>query len=97
VAETLETATEAQRLVRVEYQQDEARVELRPSDPGLYRPSQVYPFYPADSELGDFDSAFTAAEVRLDATYTTAATHNNPMEPHASIAQWQDGQLVLHH
>ena len=97
VAKTLETAMEAQRLVRVEYQEDEARVELHPSDPGLYRPSQVYPFYPADSELGDFDSAFAAAEVRLDATYTTAATHNNPMEPHASIAQWQDGQLVLYH
>lgn len=99
VAETLEAATEAQRLVRVEYQQDEARVELRPSDPGLYRPTatQAYPYIPDDSELGDFDSAFAAAEVSLDETYTTAATHNNPMEPHASIAQWQDGQLVLHH
>jgi xanthine dehydrogenase YagR molybdenum-binding subunit len=99
VAETLEAAAEAQRLVRVEYQQDEARVELRPSDPGLYRPTptQAYPYILDDSQLGDFDSAFAAADVGLDETYTTAATHNNPMEPHASIAQWQDGQLVLHH
>ena len=96
VAETLETAVQAQRLVLVEYQEDEPHVELSASDPGLYKPPIVNPFFPTDTAVGDFDSAFAAAEVRLDETYTTPATHNNPMEPHASIAQWQDGQLLLH-
>ena len=96
VAETLETAVEAQRLVRVEYQEADFHVELSASDPGLYRPERVNPFFPADSEFGDFESAFADAEIRVDQIYTTAATHNNPMEPHASIAQWSDGQLVLH-
>jgi xanthine dehydrogenase YagR molybdenum-binding subunit len=96
VAETLETAREAQRHVRVEYREDEARVELHPGDPGLYRPPRVNGGSPTDTEQGDFDSAFAAAEVRLDETYTTAATHNNPMEPHAAMAEWRDGQLILH-
>jgi xanthine dehydrogenase YagR molybdenum-binding subunit len=96
VAETLEAAREAQRLVRIGYREDPARVELRPDDPGLYRPERVNPNFPADSGQGDVDAAFAAAEVRLDETYTTAATHNNPMEPHATMAEWQDGRLVLH-
>jgi xanthine dehydrogenase YagR molybdenum-binding subunit len=96
VAEALETAREAQRHVRVQYREDEARVELHPGDPGLYRPPRVNGGSPADTEQGDFDSAFAAAEVRLDETYTTAATHNNPMEPHAAMAEWRDGQLILH-
>jgi xanthine dehydrogenase YagR molybdenum-binding subunit len=96
VAETLETAREAQRHVRVEYREDQARVELSPSDPGLYRPDRVFPDYPTDTGRGDVAGALAAAEVVLDETYTTAATHNNPMEPHAAMAEWQDGQLILH-
>ena len=96
VAETLETAREAQRHVHVRYREDDARVELDPGDAGLYEPERVNPAFPSRSEGGDVESAFAAAEVQLDETYTTAATHNNPMEPHAAIAEWQDGQLVMH-
>jgi xanthine dehydrogenase YagR molybdenum-binding subunit len=32
----------------------------------------------------------------MDATYTTPAEHNNPMEPHATLAAWQDGDLTLY-
>ena len=32
----------------------------------------------------------------MDATYTTPAEHNNPMEPHATIAAWENGALTLH-
>jgi xanthine dehydrogenase YagR molybdenum-binding subunit len=96
VAETLETAREAQRHVRVGYRQDEAHVELSPEDPGLYRPPRLFPDYPTDTEQGDVEDALAAADVVIDETYTTAATHNNPMEPHAAMAEWQDGQLILH-
>jgi xanthine dehydrogenase YagR molybdenum-binding subunit len=96
VAETLETAREAQRRVRVEYRSDDAHIELDPADPGLYRPDRLFPDYPTDTGQGDVDAALAAAEVVLDQTYTTAANHNNPMEPHAAMAEWRDGQLVLH-
>ncbi|MDP1109013.1 molybdopterin cofactor-binding domain-containing protein, partial [Klebsiella pneumoniae] len=39
---------------------------------------------------GDVESAFVAADVTIDQTYTTPLEHNNPMEPHACIAIWED-------
>ncbi len=97
VAETLETAQEAARLVRVEYAAEDPDVRLRPDHPGLYKPEQVNAGLPADTELGDPDGAFGAAHVRVDVTYTTPAEHNNPMEPHTTAAQWnEDGSLTLY-
>ena len=70
-------------------------VTLRADHPGLYAPDHVNPRYPTDSERGDVDAAFAAAEVRVDATYQTPGEHNNPMEPHATIAWWDGDQLTL--
>ena len=39
--------------------------------------------------------AYAAAPVRLDATYTTPDQSHVMLEPHASVAQWQGGQLTL--
>ncbi|WP_131741735.1 xanthine dehydrogenase family protein molybdopterin-binding subunit [Actinomadura roseirufa] len=97
VAETLETAREAARLVRVDYVAEPPDVRLRADHPGLYTPAKVNPVFPAVTELGDPDGAFAEAAVRVDATYTTPAEHNNPMEPHATLAQWhEDGTLTLY-
>ncbi|WP_021597864.1 xanthine dehydrogenase family protein molybdopterin-binding subunit [Actinomadura welshii] len=97
VAETLETAREAARLVHVEYAEEEPDVTLRAGHPGLYKPDKVNPVFPADTEQGDPEDAFGDAAVRIDVTYTTPAEHNNPMEPHTTIAQWNDdGTLTLH-
>jgi xanthine dehydrogenase YagR molybdenum-binding subunit len=32
--------------------------------------------------------------VSIDRTYRTPALHNNPMEPHATVARWEGGQLT---
>ncbi|MFU8854406.1 xanthine dehydrogenase family protein molybdopterin-binding subunit [Micromonospora sp. SL1-18] len=96
VAETLEAAREGARLVRVEYDTEPHSTVLSEHHPGLYRPDKVNPGYPPDTADGDFDAGFAAAEVRVDATYRTPAYHNNPMEPHATTAQWQDGRLLVH-
>src|SRR5579871_259681 len=37
-----------------------------------------------------------AAEVRVDAVYTTPMEHHNPMEPHATVAAWDGDHLILH-
>ena len=42
------------------------------------------------------DAAFAAAAVTVDDTYSTPAEHNNPMEPHATTACWQEGSLTLY-
>ncbi|MEV0660967.1 xanthine dehydrogenase family protein molybdopterin-binding subunit [Actinomadura luteofluorescens] len=98
VAETLETAREAARLLRVEYAEEEAPdVGLRADHPGLYKPDKVNPVFPADTEQGEPEESFAGSDVRVDAVYTTPAEHNNPMEPHATIAQWNDdGSLTLY-
>ncbi|MFI0404545.1 xanthine dehydrogenase family protein molybdopterin-binding subunit [Actinomadura sp. 3N508] len=97
VGETLETAREAARLVRVEYAPETPDVRLRTDHPGLYRPDQVNPVFPADTEQGEPEDVFNNSAVRVDVTYTTPAEHNNPMEPHATIARWDEhGHLMLY-
>ncbi|XVQ10023.1 xanthine dehydrogenase family protein molybdopterin-binding subunit [Spirillospora sp. CA-255316] len=97
VGETLETAQEAARLLRVEYDAEPHDVRLSVDHPTLYKPDKVNPVFPADTEHGDPVGAFSACAVQVDATYTTPAQHNNPMEPHTSLALWgDDGRLVVY-
>ncbi|MFI7047434.1 xanthine dehydrogenase family protein molybdopterin-binding subunit [Streptosporangium sandarakinum] len=96
VAETLQCAQEAARLLRIDYDAEPHDVELRADHPEMYRPDRVNAGYPADTELGDPDAALAAAPVLVDATYRTPAEHNNPMEPHATVAVWSGDGLTLH-
>jgi xanthine dehydrogenase YagR molybdenum-binding subunit len=97
VAESFETARSAERLVRVDYDAEASDVELRVDHPRLYKPDKVNPSYETDTEHGDPDAALAAAPVTVDVTYETPSFHNNPMEPHASVAIWDgDGGLTIH-
>jgi xanthine dehydrogenase YagR molybdenum-binding subunit len=96
IAETLEAAREAAALVVVEYGADPHDVLLRRDHPKLYRPEKVNPGFPTDTEQGDPDAALGSAAVVSDETYTTPAFHNNPMEPHATLAVWDGGDLTLY-
>jgi xanthine dehydrogenase YagR molybdenum-binding subunit len=96
VAESLETAVQAGQLVRVDYDVVEHDVELRVDHPGLYKPDKVNPSFPTDSADGDVEQALATAAVVVDETYTTPAEHNNPMEPHATIAVWENSGLTLY-
>src|SRR6266851_8982823 len=94
VAETLETAREAARLVAVRYEEQPHDVVLRADRADLYKPEFVpekaAAFYAADSVLGDVEPALAAAPVTLEQTYMTPAEHHNPLEPHAALAVWSD-------
>jgi xanthine dehydrogenase YagR molybdenum-binding subunit len=96
VAESLEAAREATALVEIEYEARSHDVELRPDHPRLYRPGHVNPNLETDTGRGDFEGAFAGAAVRVDETYLTPAFHNNPMEPHASLALWEGGDLTVY-
>jgi len=96
VAESLETAREAAGLVRVEYDEHAHDVILRADHPELYAPEKVNPAFPNETGQGDPDAALAAAAVSVDVTYSTPAFHNNPMEPHATVAVWEDGGLTLY-
>jgi xanthine dehydrogenase YagR molybdenum-binding subunit len=88
IAESLEIAREAASLIDVGYDEAPHHTELRADDPGLYAPEQVNAGFDTDTDTGDVDTALADAPVVVDQTYTTPIEHNNPMEPHATIAIW---------
>ncbi len=88
IAETSEIARHAASLVRVEYAQQQHDVSLRADREDLYKPDKVNPAYQTDTAEGDVESALAVAAVTVDQTYTTPMEHNNPMEPHTTVAVW---------
>ena len=96
IADTLEAAREGAARVEIAYDEEPARVVLEAGDPALYAPPKVNPSFETDTEAGDVDAALKAASVIVDETYETPAFHNNPMEPHATIAMWEADGLTLH-
>ncbi|MEV0762247.1 xanthine dehydrogenase family protein molybdopterin-binding subunit [Nocardia sp. NPDC050435] len=90
IAESLEIARHAAGLVRVDYAEEPHDAELRADHPRLYAPETMLEDKPTDTEEGDVDAALATAAVTVDQTYTTPLEHNNPMEPHASIAIWDE-------
>ncbi len=96
VAESPEIARQAADLVRVEYAEQPHDVELRADGQDLYAPAHVNPSYPTDTEEGDVEAALAAAAVTIDQTYTTPMEHHNPMEPHTTVAIWEDGRFTLY-
>src|SRR5262249_19182234 len=96
VAETLEIARQAASLVIVSYEEQPHNVELH-ADPGdLYTPESLINGDEPDTKSGDVEAALTQAAVSLDHTYTTPPEHNNPLEPHATLAIWSDNSVTLY-
>lgn len=91
VAETFEQARAAAGLIQVEYHQVPGAYDLAQEKPAVTQPPQDTP----DKVVGDFESAFAAAEVKLDATYTTPDQSHMAMEPHASVAAWEGDKLTV--
>ena len=95
VARTFEQARAAAQLVRVNYAPAAGRFDLAAQRNTADRPKENEFSGPADTRVGDFDNAYATAPVRLDATYTTPDQSHAMMEPHATLAAWQDDQLTV--
>src|SRR3984893_11288757 len=96
VAETFEQATAAAALVRVRYESLPGEYDLRAAEPRAEDPGQISDGTPADSSVGDFEAAFAAAPVKIEAIYTTPYQSQAPMEPHATMAVWEGQKLTVH-
>ncbi len=94
VAETFEQARAAAYLVRVDYERAPGDYSLRGNlaQARTPKPGNTVP----DSAVGDFETAFAAAPVQLDVTYTTPLQSHAMMEPHATLAMWEGDRLTLH-
>ncbi|MGA2652916.1 MAG: xanthine dehydrogenase family protein molybdopterin-binding subunit [Terracidiphilus sp.] len=94
VAETLDQALYAASLIDVKYQEDTPKLDFEAGMPAAHPGSHGKD--PADVSEGQLNQALAAAEVKLDEIYTTPIQNHNPMEPHATIAQWDGDKLTLH-
>ena len=97
VAESYEAARDAALKLRlaVEYEVGEGRYSFE-----AYRDDTKKPPFnniPAYYDQGDVEKALTQAPVTLDVTYTTPSQNSSAMEPHASLAVWdEEGKLTLY-
>ncbi len=80
----------------VHYQSLPGQYDLHAAGPSAEDPGHISDGTPADSSVGDFETAFAAAPVKIEATYTTPYQNQAPMEPHATMAMW-DGQMLTVH
>lgn len=98
IAETPEQARHAQTLVRVEYDVRTHDSTFRTDAAGMYLPESANGGYETSTEEGDPDTAFARARadgVIVDGWYTTPEEHNNPMEPHTTVALWAEDAQEL--
>jgi xanthine dehydrogenase YagR molybdenum-binding subunit len=95
VADRLERATEAARLVQVFYRDEPFAADFLA---GLDRAEVVPEFFgiPLNRTKGDVAAAWAQADVRVEGTYRTADRHHSAIEPAATFAVWRDGQLLVH-
>jgi xanthine dehydrogenase YagR molybdenum-binding subunit len=97
VAETLEQATHAARLVGVNYAPEAATTEIsraEPVDPTHEKTDQGE-VRPDETRRGDPEGALAAAEVKVDHPYVIPRENHNPIEMHATIAAWDGDRLTL--
>jgi xanthine dehydrogenase YagR molybdenum-binding subunit len=95
VAETFEQARAAAALIQVDYQEEPARADYEAVRADALKPETLVAGRPTDTAKGDFDAAFSAAEVQLDVTYRTPVQHHNSLEPQTSMAVWEGDRLII--
>ena len=93
VAETFEQARYAAALIRVSYEKATSKVDFEKHAAEAVLPKGNNS---GDAKRGDFETAFRAAEHKIDAVYETPLEHHNPMEPHGTIAFWEGEKLTLY-
>jgi xanthine dehydrogenase YagR molybdenum-binding subunit len=100
VAESFEQARDAGALVKVIYEPKSPTVTLAAGMGKAYQPQSVRGM-PAtvsilESGIASIDDALRGAEVSIAAEYTTPVEHHNPMEPHATVAVWDQDRLTIY-
>ena len=93
IAETFEAALDAASRVVVRY--DSTAPVTRFANGETYTPKDIMG-EPPDLQRGDPDGALKAARFAVDEIYTTPVEHHNPLEPHATIADWNGTRLTLY-
>jgi|CXWL01.1.fsa_nt_gi xanthine dehydrogenase YagR molybdenum-binding subunit len=89
VAETFEQARFAASLVKVSYDEQKSETDFRKVI------AQGFTAGRDQADRGKPIQAFADAEVKVEAEYTIPIEHHNAMEPHATVANWENGKLTV--
>ena len=95
VAATFEEARAAANLVDIEYAVEPGQYDFAARQDQAYAPKRVK-LWDTDTAVGDFDSAFNTAPVKIDQRYTTPYQFSQPMEPNACLAVWHGDDLTVY-
>jgi len=95
VADTFEHAREAAARLRVEYEHKDALLDFEQAKQKLDVPEKVLT-ESTDTRRGDIVDGFLTGPVRLDHIYTTPVENHNPLETHATIAEWDGDKLTMY-
>ena len=96
VAETFEQARAAAKLVRIDYTRAKGQFDLAEALKTAPLVGEAEGKADAKQERhGDFEKAWAAAAVTLDAHYTTPDQSHAMIEPHATIAKWDGDALTV--
>jgi xanthine dehydrogenase YagR molybdenum-binding subunit len=95
VAATQEQAEHAATLVRVEYVAEEARISFDALKEQAVFPSQVLG-EPSEINICTAEAALETAIAKVDQIYRTPRHTHNAIEPHATIASWEDDNLIVY-
>ncbi|MGW0846581.1 xanthine dehydrogenase family protein molybdopterin-binding subunit [Streptomyces sp. NPDC002787] len=85
IATTLEAAQHGASLVAVRYDAKRPSTDM----------AEAKPDEPTKYARGDAAAGLRDAAVRMDLDYRMARNHQNPMEPHATIARWKGDKLTV--
>ena len=97
VADTLERATHAASLVKVQYDEKKPLTDLVAHLHDAFSPGQIggSEKKPADSSENAPTAALHSSPKWIEQVYQTPIENHNAMEPHATIASWDDDRLTL--
>lgn len=94
VAETLEQAEHAAALVKVEYEEEQARLSLSAEKQNAVMPDNILG-EPAEIKQGDAEKALAEARHKVDHIYITPPHNHNAIELHATLAEWSEDEKSL--
>jgi xanthine dehydrogenase YagR molybdenum-binding subunit len=96
VATTLEQAQAAATLVQMVYAVEPGNFDLAASEDLAYAPKHLIAGLPTDSIVGNFESGFESAAIKVDQQYRTAYCFSQPMEPNACLAVPRGDDLIVY-
>ncbi len=95
VADTPEHAADAAQRILVNYAIESPQLDMQAGKAQLHTPEKLTRD-PVDTTRGTPDTLLGTGAAQIDAVYTTPFEVHNPMEPHATTAEWEGDALTLY-